>query len=91
MNDLISRQDAKRELQEKVFRNLTGEFYGTMQVLDELPSAERNGHWESELASNGWKDIRCSECGWTKNVDVHVSLGYNFCPNCGARMKGEEE
>lgn len=55
-------------------------------TLKKLPAAERNGHWESELASNGWKDIKCSECGWTKNVDVHVSLGYNYCPNCGARM-----
>ena len=40
MSDYISREDAKDALQEKVFRNLTDEFYGAMQVLDELPSAQ---------------------------------------------------
>lgn len=50
---------------------------------------QKHGKWEWELADNGWKDIFCSECGWTKNVDIHVYLGYNFCPYCGADMRGE--
>jgi len=40
MVDYISRQAAIDELQEKVFHNLTDEFYGTMQVLNELPAAD---------------------------------------------------
>jgi len=40
MSDLISRQAAIDALKEKVFHNLSDEFYGAMQVLDELPSAE---------------------------------------------------
>ncbi len=40
MSDLISRQAAIDTLKEKVFHNLTDEFYGVMQVLDELPSAQ---------------------------------------------------
>ena len=40
MSDYISREDAKDALQEKVFHNLTDEFYGAMQVLDELPPAQ---------------------------------------------------
>lgn len=36
MSDYIRREDAKAVLQEKVFHNLTDEFYGAMQVLDEL-------------------------------------------------------
>lgn len=39
-NDYIRREDAKDALQEKVFHNLTDEFYGAMQVLDELPPAD---------------------------------------------------
>lgn len=37
---LISEQAAIDALKEKVFSNLTDEFYGAMQVLDELPSAQ---------------------------------------------------
>ena len=40
MSDLISRQAAIDALKEKVFHNLSDEFYGTMQVLEDLPSAQ---------------------------------------------------
>ena len=40
MSDYISREDAVDELQVKVFHDLTDEYYGTMQVLTELPAAD---------------------------------------------------
>ena len=40
MDDYISRQAAIDAMKEKVFHNLSDEFYGVMQVLDELPSAD---------------------------------------------------
>lgn len=58
-----------------------------------LPSAEperEKGKWLWKLTDNGWADHICSECGWTKNTDIHVHLGYKYCPNCGADMtRGE--
>ena len=39
-DEYIRKQDVKDELQEKVFHNLTDEFYGAMQVLDELEPAD---------------------------------------------------
>jgi len=39
-DEYIRREDAKDALQEKVFHNLTDEFYGAMQVLDELEPAD---------------------------------------------------
>lgn len=39
-DEYIRKADIKDELQEKVFHNLTDEFYGTMQVIDEMPSAD---------------------------------------------------
>lgn len=43
-----------------------------------------------------WKayDIRsCSICGWFihKNKLRKSDLDWNYCPNCGANMKGETE
>ena len=40
MSDTISRQAAIDALKEKVFSNLTDEFSGAMQVLDELEPAD---------------------------------------------------
>ena len=49
--DTISRQAAIDALQEKVFHDLSDEFYGAMQVLDELPSAEpKQRYTEEELS-----------------------------------------
>lgn len=48
------------------------------------------GHWNWSLSWNGWADHTCSECGYVENTDVHVSLGWNYCPNCGAYMRGEK-
>lgn len=42
--------------------------------------------WESKLADNGWKDVSCSNCKHTINVDVHCSVDYKYCPYCGAKM-----
>lgn len=51
MSDLIERQAAIDALQEKVFHDLSDEFYGAMQVLDELPSAEpKQRYTEEELS-----------------------------------------
>lgn len=44
----------------------------------------RYGYWMD--SSNGWT---CSECGYRKMTDIHVSLGYNYCPKCGAKMDEE--
>lgn len=51
----------------------------------------KRGRWLWELADNGWADHICSECGWTLNTDIHVGIGYKFCPYCGADMRGEDD
>ena len=39
-NEYVRKEDVKDVLQEKVFHNLTDEFYGAMQAIDELPPAD---------------------------------------------------
>ena len=92
MSDYISREDAVDELQVKVFHNLTDEYYGTMQVLTELPAADVapvvHGRWVDSNLPFGYF-ANCSVCGY--QMDVHAERGYfNFCPNCGAKMDREE-
>jgi len=59
-------------------------------VLFNLPSAQperKTGKWRLRLVDSGFNaDWHCSECGWKTSLEEH---GYNFCPNCGADMRGE--
>ena len=77
MSDLISRQDAI-DAWDKLSKRGRTEFD---QVLMTLPSAEpKTGHWIDEETN-----YLCSEChrGCWVNSD--------YCPWCGANMRGEKE
>ena len=90
MNDLISRQaaiDAINKAFERVFA-----WDGTSplgdKVLENVPSAQpkqKTGHWQIYIISMlDEKGCKCSRCG-------HEGVLYwNFCPNCGADMRGEK-
>ena len=54
--------------------------------VEKLPSADRpQGQW-IEMYRNGFGNIicMCSKCNF------HTTKS-NFCPNCGARMKGADD
>ena len=81
MSDYISREDAKDALQEKVFRNLTDEFYGAMQVLTELHAADVV------------QVVRCKDCKYRESDDFCTGRGfpYQLVPDDGFCDKGERE
>lgn len=92
MSDLISKQVAIDAIKEKMFRNLAGGFYGTMQVLDELPSAERPmGKWINGYSTSGIYYKRCDQCfAVIDETFFAYDFDVNFCPNCGAYMGGKD-
>ena len=59
-------------------------------VYRKTPSADVapvvHAHWIWRLADNGWADTICSNCNHLWNMDIHVSLDYDYCPYCGAKM-----
>ena len=63
------------------------------RVLESLPSAERKrGRWVRHILKNAkvpW-GFDCSECGTWFVIGEDTAEGYNYCPNCGAEMRGEE-
>lgn len=54
-------------------------------------SRVRHGQWVIEMDDMGWLKHTCPNCGYVKRTDIHVSLGWNYCPNCGAKMDGESD
>ena len=55
--------------------------------------AERTGHWADghQYGFSGTYWYRyCSLCGYVRSDDDEEK-DTNYCPNCGARMKGEED
>lgn len=49
----------------------------------EALSAERTGEW----INTGVLTVHCSNC----KSEFHELEAMNFCPNCGARMKGGDD
>ena len=87
-DEYVRKVDAKDTLQEKVFHNLTDEFYGAMQVIDELPPADVvqvvHAYWID--TENYYRRWRCSACsGHTKEARPP------FCPFCGAKMDAQRD
>ena len=57
-------------------------------VIEEAPSIDivpKRGEWIN--VSGGWApNEKCSVCG-----EVVHEYNYNFCPNCGADMRGKDD
>ena len=54
------------------------------------------GEWIKTEEPLGWQDVDCVECSvchesWIVDEDYDFSEYWNFCPNCGANMKGGAE
>lgn len=104
MNDLISRSALINELYKRIFTAeiYNDDFDGTVignllclgdvkEVADELPTVEVkhdvHGEWnEFDIDYGGIPTVgyQCSECGQSNGFIT------DFCPNCGADMRGEK-
>lgn len=83
--DLIRRQDMIESI---LFATADGDKADwIIGVIKSVPSAQKTGHWINRslnILYPEWERYICSSCGKCSN-------NYNYCPNCGAYMRGEEE
>ena len=59
-----------------------------------FPSAEserKKGEWVYDGIRGRFPVCKCSICGHYENADWALLQGANFCPNCGADMRGDDE
>ena len=60
------------------------------QMVEEMPTIEerKKGRWKRRVVDSGFNaDWVCSECKYRLKTDF---VNYNYCPNCGADMRGNE-
>ena len=61
-------------------------------AIEALSAAEpKTGKWIAKSERYRWMR-KCSVCGWMQEIDTPKMQGwiYRYCPNCGARMLGED-
>lgn len=95
MDDYIKREDA---IMTAMNYEGTGNAQDASQDiaadLTSIPAADVRenvrGIWNNALDfSNGNEDLECSVCGeWF--FSYKIDCDWNFCPNCGADMRGEK-
>jgi len=76
------------------------EYRGYMKAVEDRPKGEWiEVEWYPIAVPSKWCEndekpiyaskLQCSKCGFTRNfLDGHTAQ-YNFCPQCGADMRGE--
>ena len=86
--ELISKHDVIKALQKWNCRDSDSLTINPYEVLRDLPTIEvrKQGEWIHDI-HYGLKlpEHRCSICGEWEYSDTESK----YCPNCGARMKGE--
>ena len=96
-DDFISRQAAIDALQKEINKGIPpfDDVMGSIRcgvrlarnIIEDLPSAQptaepvRHGKWTVTPIY-----IKCSECG-----ESFMLIPQNYCPNCGADMRGEQD
>lgn len=92
-NDLIRRADAIEFINSGISLDTDADREYATEMLKNIPPAEAvQGEWiviehcSNEYGFRKWIEIECPFCGERPTYENLDSM--NFCPNCGARMKG---
>ena len=96
MSDLISRKEALKVFEDYIgLTNKSEESrHKIISILKALPTAEpeqKKGEWVYDGIRGRFPACKCSICGHYENADWTLLQGANYCPNCGADMRGEED
>ncbi len=83
--ELISREEVMRLAESgKLLSGSFGE--RAKDIIKAIPTIEERK--EGEWLDNKWLGEKCSVCRWELH---YINFNqFNYCPNCGAKMKGEK-
>jgi rubrerythrin len=82
----------RREIEPSVYedeKSIAEALDMAIEALQDRPE----GEWTKTVDGNGWNEwwvFKCPLCGAIIVDEQSRSWKYNFCPSCGARMRGEK-
>ena len=101
--DLISREALKEAIKDNGYSH----YFEIFDIIDNAPTvhplikpiaeikveARPQGEWKTVDGYDGDEYYECSNCGepWFLSAGTPKDNNMNFCPNCGAEMKGGAE
>lgn len=87
----IDAEDAIKLAKEEIDSGTPNDIAWKLEALPPADVVERKrGEWYFEESPYGYYHSECSECGHWFYEDAFLKP-YNYCPNCGADMRGEQE
>ena len=72
-------------------QQMTSKMKSVICYIKTMPTIEARPKGEWIYVVQGWHTLRrCSVCKWaqTNSDSKYMGYKYNFCPNCGADMRG---
>ena len=98
MSELIKREDAiKATWHEPSYIDPYNVLTEVRDRIEALPTVDAvpvvHGEWiETEMGYDDYAWV-CTVCGepWVLNAGTPSENNMNYCPNCGARMRGEHD
>jgi len=92
MDDKLVRMNLLLKALDQTVNDMSGylweELVENMKAIPAVDAVEiKRGRWIPEALG----DMRCSYCGEVYGVCGGLLGDYNYCPNCGAKMNGEED
>lgn len=100
MVEYIDRAVVKKHLDEcaaddTILRDYRDACIALSVYVEMLPAADvqpvKHGKWIYVGSVRSWDEIKCSACDSAFSTeDRDLILNWDFCPNCGADMRGED-
>lgn len=72
-------------------QHMMGVVDGWIKKISEEEPTDRNGHWiQKNYYDTDWNVYECDQCGepWQLEAGTPKDNKMNYCPHCGADMRG---